>query len=115
MLYDADAAVAKSWGVFNLLGDGVAAPATFVFDASGALRAFHIGKDAGDRPTAQEVLEVIKSFSREGSAASPGTPAPTQGAIDLSGGLSLECAVPGDGEAPEGSCDRPPVRTPAPQ
>jgi peroxiredoxin len=72
VLYDTDAAVTKSWAIYNLLGDGLAAPSTFVFDATGTLRAFRIGRDAGDRPSASEVLEVIKSFSREGSASTPG-------------------------------------------
>jgi peroxiredoxin len=76
VLYDTDAAAASSWGVFNLLGDGVAAPATFVFDATGALRAFRIGKDAGDRPHAEEVIEVIRSFAREGATSLPGTSPP---------------------------------------
>ena len=83
MLSDADGKISRSWGVFNLLGDGVAAPATFVFDASGQLRAFRIGRDAGDRPSAQEALEVIRSFSREGAtgvAPAPGgsSPAPSK-------------------------------------
>jgi peroxiredoxin len=78
VLYDTDATAAKSWNVFNLLGDGVAAPATFVFDATGTLRAFRIGKNAGDRPHAEEVLEVIRSFAREGSTGLPGASFPGQ-------------------------------------
>lgn len=110
VLYDTEAAVSKSWGVFNLLGDGVAAPATFVFDATGTLRAFRIGKDAGDRPTADEVLEVIMSFAREGAAAVPGT-AP---AGELTPVL-LVCEAPGEGTptasgTPAASCDQPPPR-----
>ena len=78
VLYDTDATAAKSWNVFNLLGDGVAAPATFVFDATGTLRAFRIGKNAGDRPHAEEVLDVIRSFAREGSTGLPGASFPGQ-------------------------------------
>ncbi len=74
VLYDSDAGVAKSWGVFNLLGDGVAAPSLFVFDATGELRAFRVGRNAGDRPGAPEVLEVVRSFARQGAAAATATP-----------------------------------------
>jgi len=60
VLYDTDEAVSRAWRVFNLNSDGIAAPATFVFDASGDLIAQRIGSDAGDRPTAAETLEVIR-------------------------------------------------------
>lgn len=100
VLYDTEADVARSWSVFNLLGDGVAAPATFVFDAEGSLRAYKIGKDSGDRPTAQLVLDTIRAFGTPGPDSSP--PA----AIDLSVAEGFECLVPLEGE--EASCDLPP-------
>jgi peroxiredoxin len=55
VLYDSTKAVARSWEVFDLLNDGVAAPATYLFDGSGDLLAYHIGTDIADRPSTAEV------------------------------------------------------------
>jgi peroxiredoxin len=55
-LADADHAVADAYGVFNLLGDGVATPAVFVVDPAGHIIWSHIGHDAGDRPSPSEIL-----------------------------------------------------------
>ncbi len=59
--YDATTAIAQSWGVFNLLGDGVSAPATYVFDSSGDLMAFRIGENIAERPSAEEVLSFLRA------------------------------------------------------
>jgi hypothetical protein len=91
----------------------VAAPATFVFDSAGALKAYRIGRDSGDRPGAAEVLEVILAMAREGTASATGTKSP---AVDLAGGEPLVCVAPGEG-TPVASCDEPPPRpsaTPGP-
>ena len=56
ILADADHAVADAYGVFNLLGDGVATPSVFVIDPAGRVAWSYIGKDANDRPSAADVL-----------------------------------------------------------
>lgn len=56
ILADADHAVADAFGVFNLLGDSVAAPAVFVIDSQGRIVWSHVGKDIGDRPSPVEIL-----------------------------------------------------------
>jgi peroxiredoxin Q/BCP len=56
ILADADHAVADAYGVFNLLGDGVATPSVFVIDPSGRIVWLHVGQDAGDRPAPNELL-----------------------------------------------------------
>jgi peroxiredoxin len=50
------------YGVYNLLGDGVAAPATFIIGADGVLRWFHVGKDVGDRPTPHDILQRLRDL-----------------------------------------------------
>jgi len=82
VLYDTDTAVTRAWGVFDLLGDGVAAPATFVFDVTGTLRGWRIGRNSADRPSADEVIALLKEAARAGdAAATPNTrasPAPAR-------------------------------------
>ncbi len=62
VLYDTNTVVSRSWNVFDLLGDGVSAPATFVFAPEGHLVAGHIGRHAGDRPDANDILKVARDF-----------------------------------------------------
>ncbi len=62
VLYDTTTVVSRSWGVFDLLRDSVAAPAMFVFGESGRLVAAHVGAHAGDRPGAEDILTVARHF-----------------------------------------------------
>ena len=62
VLYDTTTAVARSWNVFDLLGDGVSAPSMFVFAPAGHLVAAYIGRHAGDRPDAEDILKVARDF-----------------------------------------------------
>ena len=62
VLYDTNTVVARSWNVYDLLGDGVSAPAMFVFAPEGHLVAGHIGRHAGDRPDANDILKVARDF-----------------------------------------------------
>ncbi len=59
MLSDVDHQVADTYGVYNLLGDGYAAPATFVIDQQGTVVWSYVGQEAGDRPTPQEILDHL--------------------------------------------------------
>lgn len=59
VLADPSKQTAKDYGVFDLLDDDVAAPATFIIDNNGRIIWLHIGRDAGDRPTAEGLLEVL--------------------------------------------------------
>ena len=49
----------KAYGVYNLLGDGLSAPATFVIDKQGVIRWKRVGSRVGDRPPASKVLEEL--------------------------------------------------------
>jgi peroxiredoxin len=59
ILADAQHAVADAYGVFDLLGDGVATPAVFVIDRAGHVTWSYVGKDASDRPPASDVLNHV--------------------------------------------------------
>ena len=62
ILYDPAAKVIREYGVYNLQGDGLAAPSTFVIDSSGVIRWKYVGS-TGDRPSADEVLKRIEEIS----------------------------------------------------
>jgi peroxiredoxin len=59
ILADPDHHVAEAYGVYNLLGDGVATPAVFVIDQTGQIVWSYIGRDISDRPNAQTILDHL--------------------------------------------------------
>ena len=109
VLYDTNTVVSRSWNVFDLLGDGVSAPATFVFAPEGHLVAGHIGRHAGDRPDANDILKVARDFMSgpppqlvENQIQPTPTPVPT------------ETPPPADTPAPAETTAPAPDDTPAP-
>jgi peroxiredoxin len=56
ILSDADHRVAEAYQVYNLLGDGLAAPSIFIIDKSGQIVWSHIGQNVADRPDNQTIL-----------------------------------------------------------
>ena len=56
VLADPDGEVVRAYGVYDLLGDGVAAPATFIITPGDGIRWRQVGQDIADRPTADELL-----------------------------------------------------------
>ena len=63
ILYNADTDVVRAYGVYNLLGDRLAAPATFVIDGDGVVRWSHVGRRISDRPKARTVLRELRRLS----------------------------------------------------
>ncbi|MCK6625358.1 MAG: peroxiredoxin family protein [Anaerolineae bacterium] len=59
VLADPDHQVADAYGVYNLLGDGVATPAVFVINKSGQIAWSYIGQNISDRPNNQTILENL--------------------------------------------------------
>jgi len=57
VLPDPTGAIVRRYGVFNLLGDSVAAPATYIVAKSGAVTWDHIPRDIADRPTSVQLLQ----------------------------------------------------------
>ena len=62
ILADTSEDVAKEYGVFNLLGDGVAAPATFIIQPDGTIVGGYIGVNIGDRVPTQVILKELDAF-----------------------------------------------------
>ena len=60
--------IASEWQVFDLFGKGKSGPASFVFDTHGTLIARLIAAEPDDRPTVEEVLQVIEESLSAGSA-----------------------------------------------
>jgi len=56
MVADTDHHVSEAYGVYDLLGDGYAAPAVFVIDSQGRILWSHIGQGPQDRPSVEEIL-----------------------------------------------------------
>jgi peroxiredoxin len=59
LLADPTHRVAEAYGVYNLLGDGLAAPSVFVIETDGRIAWHHVGQHPGDRPSAQTILEQL--------------------------------------------------------
>jgi peroxiredoxin len=59
MLADSEHQVSAAYSVYNLLGDGLAAPAVFVVDTDGRIVWSYVGQHSGDRVSAQTILEHL--------------------------------------------------------
>ena len=59
ILADPDHAAAEAYGVYNLLGDGIATPSVFIIDTSGQVVWSYVGQSAADRPSVQMILENL--------------------------------------------------------
>ncbi|MFQ6102025.1 MAG: redoxin domain-containing protein [Anaerolineae bacterium] len=59
MLADPAHQVAEAYGVYNLLGDGLAAPAVFVIDTDGHIAWSRVGWSPTDRPSVWTILEHL--------------------------------------------------------
>jgi len=59
VLADPEHRVAEAYGVYNLLGDGLAAPAVFVVGTDGRIVWSQVSLDPGDQPGAQTILEHL--------------------------------------------------------
>ena len=62
VLYDSETGVVAAYGLYDLRGDGVAAPATFIVDGAGIVRWAHVSTSAGDRPTAAEIIAQLEQL-----------------------------------------------------
>jgi len=63
VLYDTDRSVATEYGVYDLLGDGVSAPATFIIRTDGTIESALIGTTISERPTPDSILDVLASLA----------------------------------------------------
>ena len=59
ILADSDHAVAESYGVFDLLKDGVSAPAVLLIGEHRVVHWRHVAEGIGDRPSINTILDAI--------------------------------------------------------
>ncbi len=59
ILADSDHSVADAYGVYDLLGDGLATPSIFVIDPNGLIVWSYISTDANDRPASAAILSHL--------------------------------------------------------
>ena len=69
VLSDADHLVTGSYGLFDLLDDGVSAPATLILNRDSELIGSQVGSSVSDRASAASILQ----FLRERNGTVPGT------------------------------------------
>jgi peroxiredoxin len=58
VLADPQGTVVRRYGVYNLLNDGVAAPATLIVQ-NGIIQWRHVGENIADRPSTQDILDRL--------------------------------------------------------
>jgi len=59
LLADPDHAVAEAFQVYDLLGNGYAAPSVFVIDTDGGIVWSYVSQTSSDRPSAGLVLQQL--------------------------------------------------------
>ena len=64
ILSDSDKKTIISYGILNAAEhDGIAHPSIFILDKEGKIRYLHVGKDAGDRPPDEAILQEVKKVT----------------------------------------------------
>lgn len=59
LLGDPDHKAAEAFNVYNLLGNGLAAPSVFIIDTDGAIVWSYVGESSRDRPATSTILEHV--------------------------------------------------------
>ena len=67
VLADEDRVVTQTYGLFDLLSDGVAVPATLILDHDGNLTGSYVGTSISDRATADAIIAFLDSMSGGGA------------------------------------------------
>ena len=60
VLSNPSGSVVDEYNVYNLLGDGISAPATFVVGQNREILWRYIGKSSGDRPGIDELISELR-------------------------------------------------------
>ena len=64
VLYDPSRQVPETYKVFNLLGDNVATPSTFVVGPDGVIAWKYVANSIGDRPPSSTILDQLASIGQ---------------------------------------------------
>ena len=62
ILYDPSTEVPAAYKVYNLLGDGLATPATFIVDREGIIKWKYVGRSIGDRPNSAAIIAQLSKI-----------------------------------------------------
>ena len=62
ILSDEAHVVTEKYGLFNLLGDGVSAPGTYVITSDKRIRLVHVGQSIGDRVSTRAIVNGIREL-----------------------------------------------------
>ncbi len=65
VLSDENYVASKGYGVFNLLGDELAAPSVFIIDRKGYITWKHVGTSAADRPRMSQVMSKFRRVASQ--------------------------------------------------
>ena len=60
ILYDSSENVPKEYGVFNLLGDGLATTSTFIIGKDGRIGFQYVGARISDQPPTERVIDELR-------------------------------------------------------
>jgi peroxiredoxin len=60
LLSDPDGKVVKEYGVYNLHGDEVAAPAVFIIGPDRGVKWRYVGRNIGDRASTDDIIARLK-------------------------------------------------------
>ncbi len=63
ILYDPSTKIPQAYEVFNRLGDGLAAPATFIVDQEGVIRWKKVGAAKGDRASISTIINQLSKIA----------------------------------------------------
>ena len=114
ILYDPSTEAPQSYMVFNLLGDGLATPSTFILDKEGVITWKYVGRRIGDRPSVSTILAQLSGLDptvtlAPTDLAPAASPVPTDPPLAVSPAPTSQPPVP----SPVAT-DPPPVATPIP-
>jgi peroxiredoxin len=59
VLADPNHEVAEAFGVYDVYGNGIAAPSVFVIDTDGTIVWSYVGQSSQDRPSVSAILEHL--------------------------------------------------------
>ena len=63
ILYDPSTETPQDYNVYNRLGDGLAAPSTFIVDQDGVIKWRRVGTAVGDRPSVGTIIAQLSKIA----------------------------------------------------
>ena len=105
VLYDTDKSVTRQWGLYDLLNDGVSAPATYILRTDGTVESVLVGESIADRPTTKSILDTLAGMARGTNPGGISGDSKGKGCVIGGGDTDDESAGDCDGPGPAGAID----------